>query len=91
MLISKRVVKLALLMLAATATVASEPVAFTSFDIPGATSYFVPGINDEGLVTGSWTAADGSEIGFIRTPDGHISTPVVDPNDNTRGDGAAGH
>ena len=87
MLIAKstgaRVVKLALLMMAATATVAAEPVAFTSFDIPGAAGYFVPGINDEGLVTGSWTAADGSEIGFIRTPDGHITTPIVDPNDNT--------
>ena len=87
MLISKsigaRVVKLALLMMAATATVAAEPVAFTSFDIPGATSYFVPGINDEGVVAGLWFAADGSEIGFIRSPDGHITTPIVDPNDNT--------
>ena len=85
MLISKstgaRVVKLALLMMAATATVAAEPVSFTSFDIPGATTYFVPGINDEGVVVGLWFAADGSEIGFIRTPDGHISTPIVDPND----------
>jgi hypothetical protein len=87
MLISKstggRLVKLALLMMAATATVAAEPVAFTSFDIPGATTYFVPGINDEGVVVGLWFAADGSEIGFIRSPDGHITTPIVDPNDNT--------
>src|SRR6202789_4146046 len=79
-----RVVKLALLMMAATATVAAEPVAFTSFDIPGATSYFVSGINDEGLVAGSWTASDGSTIGFIRAPDGRISTPIVHPDDNTR-------
>jgi hypothetical protein len=79
-----RVVKLALLMMAATATVAAEPVAFTSFDIPGATSYFVAGINDEGLVAGSWTASDGSAIGFIRAPDGRISTPIVHPDDNTR-------
>jgi hypothetical protein len=79
-----RVVKLALLMMAATATVAAEPVAFTSFDIPGATGYFVPGINDEGLVTGSWTAADGSTVGFIRSPDGRISTPILHPDDNTR-------
>ena len=88
MLISKstgaRVVKLALLMMAATATIAAEPVSFTSFDIPGATSYFVAGINDEGLVAGSWSAADGSEIGFIRAPDGRISTPIVHPDDNTR-------
>jgi hypothetical protein len=88
MLISKsagaRVVKLALLLMAATATVAAEPVVFTSFDISGATSYFVAGINDEGLVAGSWTAADGSEIGFIRAPDGRIGTPIVHPDDNTR-------
>jgi hypothetical protein len=87
MLISKRtaarVVKLALLMMAATATVAAEPVSFTSFDIPGATGYFVPGINDEGVVVGLWFAADGSEVGFIRSPDGRFSTPIVDPNDNT--------
>jgi hypothetical protein len=87
MLVSKRtgarVAKLALLVMAATATVAAEPVSFTSFDIPGATSYFVAGINDEGLVAGSWLAADGSTLGFIRFPDGRISTPIVDPNDNS--------
>src|SRR5277367_278147 len=82
--ISARVAKLALLMMAATATVAAEPISFTSFDISGATSYFVAGINDEGLVAGSWSAADGSEIGFIRAPDGRISTPIVHPDDNTR-------
>jgi hypothetical protein len=88
MLISKstgaRVVKLALFMMAATATVAAEPVAFTSFEIQGATDYFVAGINDEGVVAGSWFAADGSEVGFIRFRDGHITTPIVDPNDNSR-------
>jgi hypothetical protein len=88
MLISKsigaRVVKLALLMMAASAVIAAEPVSFTSFDIPGATNYFVAGINDEGLVAGSWFATDGSEVGFIRLPDGRISTPIVDPNDNSR-------
>jgi hypothetical protein len=87
MLISKstgaRVVKLALLMMSATASVAAEPVLFTSFVIPGATSYFVAGINDEGLVAGSWLAADGSEVGFIRYADGRISTPIADPNDNS--------
>jgi hypothetical protein len=87
MLISKRtgarVVKLALLMTAVTATVAAESVSFTSFDIPGATSYFVAGINDEGLIAGTWTTADGSSVGFIRHSDGRISTPIVDPNDNT--------
>ena len=87
MLISKssgaRVMKLALLMMATTATIAAEPVAFTSFDIPGATSYFVAGINDEGLIAGTWTAADGSIVGFMRFPDGRISTPIVNPNDNS--------
>jgi hypothetical protein len=78
-----RVVKLALLMMAATMAVAAEPVAFTSFDIPGASSYFVAGINDEGFVAGSWTTAAGSEVGFIRFPDGHITTPIVDPNDSS--------
>ena len=78
-----RVVKLALLMMMATETVAAEPVAFTSFDILGASSYFVAGINDEGLVAGTWIAADGSEVGFIRFPDGRIRTPITDPNDNS--------
>jgi hypothetical protein len=78
-----RIVKLALLMMAATATVAAEPVSFTSFDIPGATSYFVAGINDEGLVAGTWTTADGSTVGFIRFPNGRITTPIVNPNDSS--------
>jgi hypothetical protein len=77
------VVKLVLLMMAATAGVAAEPISFTSFNIAGATSYFVAGIDDEGLVAGSWLTAEGSEIGFIRFPDGRISTPIVDPDDNT--------
>ena len=81
--VDSRLVKIALLMLAAAATPAAEPPTFTSFDIPGATSYFVPGINDEGVVVGSWFAADGSVVGFIRSPNGHITTPVVNPNDNS--------
>jgi hypothetical protein len=32
----------------------------------------------EGVVVGSWFAADGSEVGFIRFPDGRTSTPIVD-------------
>jgi hypothetical protein len=70
-------VKLALLMMVASAGVAAEPVSFTSFEIPGATSYFVAGINDEGLVAGTWFAADGSEVGFVRALDGRICTPLV--------------
>src|SRR5580704_7812899 len=87
MLIPKRAgataVKLALLMMMATATVAAEPVSFASFDIPGATSYFVAGINDEGLVAGTWVTAAGSDVGFTRSPDGNICTPIVDPNDDS--------
>jgi hypothetical protein len=78
-----KVVKFALLLMAATATLAAEPVSFTSFDIPGATSYFVAGINDEGLIAGTWDAAGGSAVGFIRSPDGRISTPILNPNDNS--------
>jgi hypothetical protein len=81
--IGARVGELALLMLAATATVAAEPVTFTSFEIPGATGYFVAGINDQGVVAGTWFTADGSELGFIRFPDGRISTAIADPNDNS--------
>jgi hypothetical protein len=81
--ITARVVQLALLMTAASATIAAEPASITSFDIPGATSYFVAAINDEGVVAGTWFAADGSDLGFVRYPDGHIDTPIVDPNDNS--------
>lgn len=70
-------------MLAAIATIAAEAVSFTWFDIPRAISYLVAGINDEGLVAGTWIAADGSDVGFIRFPDGRISTPIVDANDNS--------
>ena len=70
-------------MMAATTTVAAEPVSFTSFDIPGATSYFVAGINDEGLIAGTWTTSNGASVGFIRLSDGRISTPIVNPNDNS--------
>jgi hypothetical protein len=87
MLIPKRAgataVKLALLMMAATATAAAEPVSFTSFDIPGATSYFVAGINDEGVAAGTWVTAGGSDVGFTRSPDGSMRTPIVDPNDDS--------
>ena len=37
----------------------------------------------EGVVVGSWFAADGSEVGFIRFPDGRTSTPIVYQNDNS--------
>jgi hypothetical protein len=78
-----KVVKLALLLMAATTTIAAEPVSFTSFGIPGATSYFVAGIEDEGLIAGTWTTSNGSSVGFIRLSGGRISTPIVNPNDNS--------
>jgi YVTN family beta-propeller protein len=59
-------------------------VAFTAFEVPGAIvdSYFAPGINDEGVVVGIFSRPDGTSAGFIRSPDGHVRTPVVDPNDH---------
>jgi hypothetical protein len=75
--IGARVVKLALLPMVATATVAAEPVSITSFDIPsgqfvgivfpGALSTQVDGINDCGVVIGVW--GDGSTAhGFYGRP-----------------------
>jgi hypothetical protein len=65
------------------AVLAAQPIRFTSYDIPGAADYFVPGINDEGTVVGSWYPVGGAppSIGFIRAPNGHVTTPVLDPND----------
>ena len=64
---------------------AAAQIPFTSFDIPGAGSYFVPGINDRGVIVGSWRPYEGPpfvpNVGFIRSPGGRITTPVLDPND----------
>jgi uncharacterized membrane protein len=70
-------------MIATSAVLAAPPIRFTSFDIPGATDYFVPGINDKGTVVGGWTPIGNPSafVGFIRSRRGHITTPVLDPND----------
>jgi len=61
---------------------AAESPSFTSFDIPGVapTSFFVPGINDEGVIAGTYSLADGSSFGFTRQPGGRIRAPIADPN-----------
>jgi hypothetical protein len=59
-------------------------IRFTSFHIAGAIHYFVGGINDAGVVVGAWTAADGVTVsGFVRSPGGQITSPIVEPNDDT--------
>lgn len=74
----------AALMMATSAVLAAPSIRFTSFDVPGASDYFVPAINDDGTVVGSWTPAGNPSalVGFIRSPSGHVTTPVLDPNDN---------
>ena len=72
----------AALITATSAVLAANPIRFTSFDIAGATGYFIPGINDQGTVVGDWAPVGGvTGIGFIRAPSGHVTTPVLDPND----------
>lgn len=80
--VSARVLLFTTLMTAASAVPAAGSVAVTSFDIPGATNYFVSAINDEGVIAGSWSGDGGTTyVGFIRSPRGHITTPLIDPND----------
>ncbi|MGO9038590.1 MAG: hypothetical protein ACLQKH_11450 [Steroidobacteraceae bacterium] len=71
-----------LLLMGSTALPAAEPIHFTSINIAGATDYFVAGINDRGVVVGS-TSADGGNtfVGFVRSPGGQITSPLLDPND----------
>jgi hypothetical protein len=65
---------------------AADPISFAAFDVPGATAndiaeaYFVPDINEEGVIVGTYGTAAGGQAGFIRTPDGRISASIEDPN-----------
>jgi len=61
---------------------AAESPSFTSFDVPGVapTFFFVPGINDAGVIAGTYQLADGTSFGFVRKPDGNIRAPIADPN-----------
>jgi hypothetical protein len=64
---------------------APNSLSFTSFDVPGADpdGYFVTGVNDTGVVVGSITTNSGAGYaGFIRSPTGQITAPVLVPNDN---------
>src|SRR6516165_4153848 len=83
--INSSVLLLTTLVLVGSAQPAAAQIPFTSFDIPGAGSYFVPGINDRGVIVGSWRPYEGPpfvpNVGFIRSPGGRITTPVLDPND----------
>jgi hypothetical protein len=71
-----------LLLMGSSALPAADPINFTSINIAGATDYFVAGINDRGVVVGS-TSADGGNtfVGFVRSPGGQITSPLLDPND----------
>lgn len=67
---------------AAAVVSAAAPVSFASIDVPGATDYFVSGINDVGFVVGSSSADGGNTFtGFIRSPSGGMTTGLLDPND----------
>lgn len=59
---------------------AADPPSITSFDIPGVApdDIFVPGINDDGVVVGSYLLGTGY-YGFIRHRDGRISAPIEVP------------
>jgi hypothetical protein len=70
-------------MTAVVAVSAASPTTFTSIDVPGANAYFVPGINDLGVVVGSSSADGGATFtGFIRSPRGRMTTGLLDPNDS---------
>lgn len=65
--------------------IAGNSVQFQSFDVPGANQsqfLFVPAINDEGVVAGSYATPSGATVGFIRSRDGKFETMLMDPNDN---------
>jgi len=83
--ISARLLLLTTLVLAGSAVPAAAQMPFTSFDIPGAADLRVYGINDDGVVVGEWTTIQNGppfvSIGFIRSPGGWITTPILNPND----------
>ena len=48
--------------------------AFTTIDVPGATSTDLSGINDTGQIVGYFTGANGKQLGFLRTTTGALIT-----------------
>jgi hypothetical protein len=81
---------LVLLMTAATPSSAGDTLQpgdfnFATFSVPGSTTLSVDGINDQGVVVGSYTiplpsGATGATKGFIRSASGQLTT-IVDPQD----------
>jgi hypothetical protein len=49
----------------------------TDFNIPGARTVWINSINDNSWISGSYFTEDGTQIGFVRSPDGIISTISV--------------
>jgi uncharacterized membrane protein len=84
--VSARLLLLTTLVLAGSAVPAAAQIPFTSFDVPGAVSLKVYGINDEGVIVGTWSPYQNEappfvSIGFIRSTGGRITTPILNPND----------
>jgi hypothetical protein len=83
--ISARLLLLTSLVLAGSAVPAAAQIPFTSFDIPGAADLKVYGINDDGVIVGVWSPYQSGppfvSIGFVRSPGGRITTPILNPND----------
>jgi hypothetical protein len=50
------------------------PQHFNSFDVPGAIATYAQAINALGAITGYYTDANGAARGFLRSPNGKIST-----------------
>jgi hypothetical protein len=76
---------LALLMTAVTPSSAGNTVqpgefSFSTFSVPGSSTMFVVGINDQGVVVGYYTIPQGATKGFVRSANGQLKT-IVDPQD----------
>jgi hypothetical protein len=74
----------ACLSLAVSTVLASPPPVFISFDLPGAdpaTVPFVSGVNEDGVVVGTYYLPGGASVGFIRHRDGRIRAPLSPPGD----------
>jgi uncharacterized membrane protein len=83
--IRARLLLLTTLVLAGSAVPVAAQIPFASFDIPGAADLRAYGINDDGVIVGTWTPSQNAppylSIGFIRSPGGRVTTPILHPND----------
>ena len=50
----------------------------SDFTIPSATNFYVTGINNDNWISGYYGTADGHTYGFVRSPDGTLTTVSVD-------------